>query len=93
MIPPILKRTISIFISYWPRHPETLFYQSSLESVFQLLIEMSLDFLDLKLKKHFYPVHKRIFQVIEQKRPEEAKRLIKEDIKDVMEQLKGFKSH
>lgn len=62
-----------------------------LESVFQLLIEISLDFLDLKLEKHFYKVHKRIFQVIEQKRPEEAKRLIQEDIKDLMETLKGFK--
>jgi len=35
-----------------------------LESVFEILVELSLDFLDLSLEKHFFQVHKKIFQVI-----------------------------
>lgn len=64
-----------------------------LESVFEILVEISLDFLDLSLEKHFFQVHKEIFQVIEKKRPEDAKRLIEKDIQDVREKLKGFKQY
>ncbi|MGD9041436.1 MAG: FadR/GntR family transcriptional regulator [Desulfobacteraceae bacterium] len=62
-----------------------------LESVFEILVELSLDFLDLSLEKHFFQLHKEIFHVIEKKRPEDAKRLIEEDIQDVRKKLKGFK--
>lgn len=62
-----------------------------LESVFEILVELSFDFLDLSLEKHFFQVHKKILQVIEKKRPEDARRLIEEDIQDVRKKLKGFK--
>jgi GntR family transcriptional repressor for pyruvate dehydrogenase complex len=62
-----------------------------LESVFELLAEASSDFLDLALERHFYRVHREIFQVIEQKEPEKAKRLIEKDILDVKDRLKGYK--
>ena len=62
-----------------------------LESVFELLIERSLDFLDLSLEKHFYEVHKEICEVISQKKPEEARRLIEKDIQDVRDKLKEYK--
>jgi DNA-binding FadR family transcriptional regulator len=59
-----------------------------LESVFELLIEQAQDFIDLSLEKHFFLLHKKILQVIEEKRPEEAERLIKEDILDVRKKIK-----
>ena len=64
-----------------------------LESVFEILVELSLDFLDLSLEKHFFQVHKEIFQAIEKKRPEDAKRLIEKDIQDVRDKLKGFEQY
>ena len=63
-----------------------------LESVFELLIEQSLDFLDLSLEKGFFKIHQEIFRLIEKKQPEAAAELIKADIQDVMNKLKGFKS-
>jgi GntR family transcriptional repressor for pyruvate dehydrogenase complex len=64
-----------------------------LESVFELLVKLTLDFLDLSLEKHFFQVHKEIFNVIAQKNPEETKRLIKEDILDTKEKIERFRSH
>ena len=64
-----------------------------LESVFEILIELSLDFLDLSLERDFFEIHKKISEIIAQKRPEEARRLMEEDIKSVRDKLKGFKSH
>ena len=64
-----------------------------LESVFEILVELSLDFLDLSLERHFFEVHKEILLVIEQKKPEDARRLIEKDIQDVKDKLKGFKRH
>ena len=64
-----------------------------LESVFEILIELSLDFLDLSLEKGFFEVHKQICEVIAQRKPEEVKRLIEEDIKAVRDELKGFRAH
>ncbi len=62
-----------------------------LESVFELLIESSLDFFDLSLEKHFYHAHEKVFEVIARKRPDEAERLMREDIQDVREKLKAHK--
>ena len=56
--------------------------------MFELLIEQTQDFVDLSLEKHFFQIHKKILQVIEEKRPEEAERLIKKDILDVRKKLK-----
>lgn len=63
-----------------------------LESVFELLVEQTQDFVDLSLEKHFFQLHQKIFKVIEEKRPEEAERLIQEDILDVRKKIKGLKS-
>lgn len=62
-----------------------------LESVFDLLIERSLDFIDLSLEKHCYQAHEKILEVIAQKKSDEAERLMREDIQDVREKLKAHK--
>ena len=62
-----------------------------LESVFELLVKLTLDFLDLSLERHFFQAHQEIFHVIEQKNPEETKRLIKEDILDTKEKIERFR--
>jgi GntR family transcriptional repressor for pyruvate dehydrogenase complex len=64
-----------------------------LESVIELLIKTTLDFLDLSLERHFFRVHERIAQVIANGESEEAGRLIKEDILDTKEKIQGFRSH
>ena len=61
-----------------------------LESVFELLVEQTLDFVDLPLERHFYKVHKKIFQVIEDKKPTEAEKLVKADILDVRKKIKEY---
>jgi DNA-binding FadR family transcriptional regulator len=62
-----------------------------LESVFKLLIERSFDFLDHKLEKQFFKIHRDIFQLIAAKKAEEAKMLIEKDILDVKMKLLGIK--
>ena len=62
-----------------------------LESVFELLIERSLDFLDLSLEKGFFQVHKQILRLIENRQPDAAAELVRTDIRDVMNKIKGFK--
>ena len=64
-----------------------------LESVIELLVKTTLDFLDLSLERHFFRVHERITQVIAQGESEEAKRLIREDILDTKEKIENFRSH
>ena len=64
-----------------------------LESVFELLIEQTQDSVVLSVEKHFFYLHKKIFRVIEENRPDEAERLIKEDILDVRKKIKTFKSN
>ena len=64
-----------------------------LESVFELLVEHTMDFVDLALEKKFVKIHKTIFEVMTQRQPEETSRLIRKDIMDVMENLKAFKKH
>jgi DNA-binding FadR family transcriptional regulator len=61
-----------------------------LESVFELLAERTLSFLDLELERKFFKIHKAIFEVFAKRQPEETSRLIREDIMDVMETLKKF---
>lgn len=58
-----------------------------LESVFELLVELSFDFMDLPLEQHFFKVHKKILQVIAKKKPEEARKLLRNDILDVKKKL------
>jgi DNA-binding FadR family transcriptional regulator len=58
-----------------------------LESVFELLVERIQGFLDHATETRFFEIHKDIFKVIEEGRPEEAERLIKEDISEIMEKI------
>ncbi|UCH06325.1 MAG: FadR family transcriptional regulator [Deltaproteobacteria bacterium] len=64
-----------------------------LESIIELLVKTTLDFLDLSLERHFFRVHERIAQVIAQGESEEAKRLIREDILDTKEKIQNFRAH
>jgi DNA-binding FadR family transcriptional regulator len=61
-----------------------------LESVFELLVERTLGFVDLALERKFYKIHKAIFEVITRRQPEETSRLIRQDIMDVMKTIKTF---
>jgi GntR family transcriptional repressor for pyruvate dehydrogenase complex len=62
-----------------------------LESVFELLIERTMDFVDLALERKFVKIHKAIFAVMMRRQPEETSRLIRKDIMDVMQTLKKMK--
>ena len=62
-----------------------------LESVIELLVKTTLDFLDLSLERHFFRVHERIAQVIAQGESEEAERLVREDILDTKEKIERFR--
>ena len=62
-----------------------------LESVFELLVEHTLDFVDLSLERHFFEIHTKILQVLEEKKPAEAEKLIKADIMDVRKKIKEYK--
>ena len=61
-----------------------------LESVFELLAERTLSFVDLAVERKFYKIHKAIFEVIARRQPEETSRLIRQDIMDVMKTIKKF---
>ena len=63
-----------------------------LESVFEILIDLSLDFLDLSLEKGFFKIHKEMSDVIIQHRSDEAMVLMEKDIIDVREKLKEYKT-
>ena len=60
-------------------------------SFLKLLIEISLDFLNLDLERHFFRAHKEIFAAVENRQALEAETLMKQDILDVKEKLKSFK--
>lgn len=64
-----------------------------LESVFELLIEHTMDFVDLALERKFSKIHKAIFEVMIRRQAEETSRLVRKDIMDVMENLKAFKKN
>ena len=59
-----------------------------LESVIELLIERSLSFLDPTLERKFFQAHEAIFNMISERKPKEARRLMEKDIMDVKEGLK-----
>jgi DNA-binding FadR family transcriptional regulator len=61
-----------------------------LESLFELLAERTLNFVDLALERKFFKIHKAIFEVIARRQPEETRRLIRQDIMDVMKTIKTF---
>jgi DNA-binding FadR family transcriptional regulator len=61
-----------------------------LESVFELLVEQTMDFVDISLERHFLNIHKRIFQVLEKRNPAKVEKLIREDILDVRKKIKEF---
>ena len=62
-----------------------------LESVIELLVERILDFVDLSLERHFLEIHQEILQVIVDKKPDEAEKLIKADIQNVGQKISDFK--
>jgi GntR family transcriptional repressor for pyruvate dehydrogenase complex len=59
-----------------------------LESVFELLAEQTLNFVDIALERKFFKIHKAIFEVIARRQPEETRRLIRQDIMDIMKTIK-----
>jgi GntR family transcriptional repressor for pyruvate dehydrogenase complex len=62
-----------------------------LESVIELLVERIMCFVDLALERHFLSIHKEIFQVIIDHKPDEAEKLIKADIQNVKQKISDFK--
>ncbi len=62
-----------------------------LESLIEILIERSLNFLDLALERKFTKIHKDIFRVLEQRKASECSRLIRKDIGFVRQTLKAYK--
>ena len=64
-----------------------------LESVIELLIELSLDFTDLALERKFLKIHKDIFKVLSKRKATEVSRLIRKDIAGVRETLKAYKKY
>ena len=63
-----------------------------LESVIELLVERIMDFVDLRLERHFLAIHQEIFQVIVDQKPDEAEKLIKADIQNVRQKISDFKN-
>jgi DNA-binding FadR family transcriptional regulator len=63
-----------------------------LESVFHLLIEMSLEYRKLSHEVYFYTIHKGIFEAIEQKDAAKAKELMEADIHAIRKKLSSFTS-
>ncbi len=61
-----------------------------LESVFELLVEQTLDFVDPTLERHFLNIHRNIFKVLEKKSPARVEKLIREDILDVRNRIKKY---
>ena len=62
-----------------------------LESVIELLVERIMDFVDLALERHFLAIHREIFEVIAEHKPDEAEKLIKADIQNVGQKISDFK--
>jgi len=89
--PVVLKKNNLNFHLLLARASGNPLFAVLLESVFEALIESSLDFFDSDLERHFHKAHEVILEFIRQKKPQEAERLMKEDILDVKMKLKGFK--
>ncbi|MEW6669498.1 MAG: FadR/GntR family transcriptional regulator [Thermodesulfobacteriota bacterium] len=89
--PVLLKKNNLNFHLLLARASGNPLFSVLLESVFELLIEYSLDFFDSSYEKHFYKTHEKIFHLIKRRKSQEAERLMREDILDVREKLKEFK--
>ncbi|MBN1102430.1 MAG: FadR family transcriptional regulator [Deltaproteobacteria bacterium] len=89
--PLLLKRNNLNFHLLLARASGNPLFSILLESVFELLIESSLDFFESNLERHFHEAHEKIFLVIKRKKAQEAERLMREDILDVRQKLKQFK--
>lgn len=62
-------------------------------SIIELMVERFLDFYDLSFEQNFFEIHKNIFNVIKEKKPDKAGRLIEEDILDLRKQVKTLRRH
>jgi GntR family transcriptional regulator, transcriptional repressor for pyruvate dehydrogenase complex len=89
--PVVLKRNNLNFHLLLAKASGNPLFSVLLESVFEALIESSLDFFESDLERHFHKAHETIFQVIKQKKGREAEKLMREDILDVRMKLKNFK--
>jgi GntR family transcriptional repressor for pyruvate dehydrogenase complex len=58
-----------------------------METVLEILVESSLDFMDPALEAHFFKNHERILRAIAKRRPQQSEKLMREDILDVMDKL------
>jgi GntR family transcriptional regulator, transcriptional repressor for pyruvate dehydrogenase complex len=63
-----------------------------MESVFEILIEISLDFMDLDVEKDFHEKHQNIYLKLKQRRPKAAARLITDDIDSLRNRLNRHKA-
>lgn len=61
------------------------------ESLLKLLVELSLDFLNLDLERHFLEVHREILAAVEKGMDRKADRLMRADILDVKAKIQGFR--
>jgi GntR family transcriptional repressor for pyruvate dehydrogenase complex len=89
--PVVLKKNNLNFHLLLARASGNPLFSVLLESVFEMLIETSLDFFDTSFEKHFYMAHEKIFHLIKRRKSQEAERSMREDILDVKEKLKEFK--
>jgi len=89
--PVLLKRNNLKFHLLLAKASGNPLFSLLLESVIELLIERSLDFLDLSLEKGFYQIHKQILHLIENRQADAAAELVRTDILDVRNKLKSFK--
>ncbi len=63
-----------------------------MESIIELVQEFSRDFSDLPYGREYLRIHRRLLRLIEQKRADEARKLISEDISNLRQRLKSFMS-
>ena len=62
-----------------------------LESLFELLIKLSFDVIDLSQGRYFHEQHREIFRAVKEKQTEKVSKLIKKDILDIKKRLDDFK--
>ena len=64
-----------------------------MESVIELMQELSRNFSDLSYGREYLRLHRRLLELIGKRRAEEARKLISEDISNLKDRLKSFLSH
>lgn len=89
--PVVLKKNNLNFHLLLARASGNPLFSVLLESVFEILLESSLDFFNVSLEWHFHQTHEKIFHLILRKKAHEAERFMREDILDVKEKLQDFK--